>query len=82
MTEKCSQETPCPQATAAADLAVKRMFGIIGVDVDNPEKVEQFREELRFNRQVKKMSDRAIFVAIGTLVATGLAIIAGKLGII
>ena len=38
----------CPHAAEAADTAVKKVFAILGVDVDVPKEVEQFRENLRF----------------------------------
>ena len=37
----------CPHVAEAADTAVKKVFAILGVDVDVPKEVEQFRENLR-----------------------------------
>ena len=34
----------CPHVAEAADTAVKKVFAILGVDVDVPKEVEQFRE--------------------------------------
>lgn len=36
----------CPQSIQAADHAVKKVFAILGVDIDKPESVEEFREDL------------------------------------
>ena len=43
---------PCDNPTCqdAADRAVKKVFAILGVDVDKPESVEEFREDLRLYR--------------------------------
>jgi len=41
---------------------------IIGVDIDKPESVEEFREDLRFGRKLRKMSDHGSFVIVAGLV--------------
>lgn len=43
-------------AQRTADLAVKKFFAILGVDIDKPESVEEFREDLRFGRRLRKMT--------------------------
>ena len=53
----------------AADHAVKKVFAILGVDVDKPESVEAFREDLRFGRRLRKIADRGWFAMI-TVVTT------------
>jgi len=55
----------------AVDLAIKKTFAILGVDIDKPESVEEFREDLRFGRRLRKMSDHGTFVLVAGLV-TGL----------
>lgn len=50
-----------PEVIAAADLAVKKVFAILGVDVEKPESVEAFREDLRFGRKMRKLADRGMF---------------------
>lgn len=62
----------CPLAGDAADHAVKKVFAILGVDIDKPESVEAFREDLRFGKRLRKAADH------GTLVLTG-AIIVGMM---
>jgi len=82
-TEECRNDpTPCPQATAAAEHAVKTVFTIVGVNVDNPAEVEKFRDELRFNRSIKRVSDRTILIAITTIIGTSIAVVANKLGLL
>lgn len=51
----------------SADLAVKKVFAILGVDVDKPESVEAFREDLRFGKNLRKNVERG-----GTAVVTAL----------
>lgn len=49
----------------AADAAVKKTFAILGVDVDKPESVEEFREDLRFGRRLRKMTGHGQLVMVG-----------------
>ena len=65
---------PCdnPTCQEAADRAVKKVFAILGVDVDKPESVEEFREDLRFGKKLRRASDHGMLAIIG-LVSVGLA---------
>ena len=56
----------------AADKAVRKVFAILGVDIDKPESVEEFREDLRFGRKLRRVSDHGMLAIIG-LVSVGLA---------
>jgi hypothetical protein len=58
----------CPQSIQAADHAVKKVFAILGVDIDKPESVEEFREDLRFGKKLRKASDHGTLVMIGAFV--------------
>lgn len=62
-----------PDVIAAADLAVKKVFAILGVDIEKPESVEAFREDLRFGRKLRKLTDRGLF---SIAAVTGAALIA------
>lgn len=53
----------------AADLAVKKFFAILGVDVDVPEQVEEFRADLRFGRKLRKVADQGTVAFIGVVAA-------------
>lgn len=55
----------CPHAEKSAELAVKRVFAILGVDVDDPEKLEEFRMNLRFGAGLRRASDKGFFAAVG-----------------
>lgn len=59
----------CPQSVEAADHAVKKVFAILGVDIDKPESVEEFREDLRFGKKLRKASDHGTLVMIAALVS-------------
>lgn len=57
----------------AAELAVKKVFAILGVDVDRPESVEEFREDLRFGRKMRKAADHGFLALIGVVAAASMA---------
>lgn len=63
----------CPHVREAADEAVKKVFAILGVDVDVPKEVEQFRENLRFGASMRRAADKGMLAIIGVLVTAMLA---------
>ena len=72
MGERVSEES--------ADKAVKKVFAILGVDINKPESVEEFREDLRFGKKLRKLADHGtlalvalIFVGIGYAAFAGVA---------
>lgn len=44
------------------------VFATIGVDVENPESIEQFREDLRFGKKLRRASDHGLLALIGMIV--------------
>lgn len=63
---------------AAADHAVKKTFAILGVDIDDPESIEEFRQDLRFGKRMRKMSDQGQLALAGMFfVGVGWAIFEG-----
>lgn len=55
---------------------VKRVFAILGVDVDSPASVEEFRQDLRFNRMVRTHVKNAVVVFYTSVFsALGLALV-------
>jgi hypothetical protein len=68
------RRTRCEHADEAAEKAVQKTFAILGVDVDNPRQVEEFRMGLRFGEQLRKAADKGIIafvtLVIGALMAT------------
>lgn len=68
-----------------SERAVRKVFAILGVNIDEPSEVENFREDLRFGRKVRKMADHAALAAVGLLVVAlaaaiwqGIVALAGK----
>jgi len=61
-----------------AKAAVKEVFAILGVDVDDPEKVEEFRKDLRFGGAMRRATDRGVIKMVGVIfTALGFALCYG-----
>lgn len=68
----------CAEAGAIADEAVRKVFAILGVDIDRPESVAEFQDDLRFGRRLRRASDHGMFAIVGLLiVGLGAALWAG-----
>jgi hypothetical protein len=64
-----------PECGEIADRAVKKTFAILGVDIDKPESVEEFRQDLRFGKRLRKIADHgtlAFFGAVAVAVVAAL----------
>jgi len=70
MSNQCPSENEVIEI--AVDKAVKKTFAILGVDVDRPESVEEFREDLRFGKAMRKYASHG-FLAFIAVVFAGLA---------
>ena len=66
----CENRQFCCSTTA--DNAVKQVFSILGVDIENPESVEEFREDMRFGRKLRIATNRGV-LAIFSVVAASIA---------
>jgi len=67
-----------PNCQEAADRAVKKVFAILGVDIEKPESVEEFREDLRFGKRMRKAADHGFLALVGLVViGLGAAVWAG-----
>lgn len=67
---ECPQDaTKCPHVVESAELAVKKVFAILGVDIDKPEAVEEFRVNLRFGASLRRSADRGWLVLVGGVAA-------------
>ena len=66
-----------PTCQDAADRAVKKVFAILGVDIDKPESVEEFREDLRFGKKMRRWADHGTlaFIAVVAVSIAGAVII-------
>ena len=65
----CKNSIDCQDA---ADRAVKKVFAILGVDIDKPESVEEFREDLRFGKKLRRIADHST-LAFFAVIAVGAA---------
>ena len=48
----------CAKPKEAAEYAVKHVFEILGVNVDDPQQVENFRKGLRFGEEMLQMTKK------------------------
>lgn len=65
-------------ANDIAETAVRRFFAILGVDVDDPRQVEEFREDLRAMRKLRRAADHGFIAFVGVVfTAVAAAIWAG-----
>lgn len=62
----------CLDASEVADKAVKKVFAILGINIDNPEAVEEFRMDLRFGKSMRKAMGHGVFALVG-VIAVGFA---------
>lgn len=63
----------CQQVQQAAEDAVRKVFAILGVDVDVPKEVEEFRENLRFGASMRRAADKSMLAIIGAIAVGALA---------
>lgn len=57
-------------AAKAADAAVRKVFAICGVDIDNPKEVSEFQASLRFTQSMHKAASTGGLAILGTLGTT------------
>jgi hypothetical protein len=50
-----------------ADRAVRKTFAILGVNIDNPESVEEFRQDLRFGKQLRRIAAHGTLAFFGAV---------------
>ena len=63
----------CEHAEMAAKAAVRETFAILGVDVESPKDVEEFRKSLRFGDMLRRGADKGFVAFLLALVALGFA---------
>lgn len=56
-----------PECAEIADRAVRKTFAILGVDIDKPESVEEFRQDLRFGKRLRKIADHGTLAFFGAV---------------
>lgn len=65
----CRQSLNCPHIDTAVHQAIKDVFAILGVNVDDPKQVEEFREDLRFGGKLRKVADHSLLALFGVIAA-------------
>ncbi len=68
-------EEDCSVAREAADIAVRKTFAILGVDLDSPKEVDAFRMDLRFAGELRlaaKESRKTVFRIALTILLTAI----------
>lgn len=65
------RQTPpqCYYSEESARKAVKETFAILGVDINDPRQVEEFRKSLRFSDELRTLADKGKLVVVSALVA-------------
>ena len=78
MTPPCNPEPQiekCKYSEEAADRAVKKVFSVFGVDVDDPKQVMEFQQDLIFGRKFRLLADKGLFALVGAIfVGAGVAL--------
>ena len=65
----------CPHAQEVAETAVKKVFAILGVDINRPESVEEFREDLRFGKKMRRAADHSFLAMVSVFSGAILAVL-------
>ncbi len=68
----------CPAARGAARAAVKDVFSILGVNVDDPAAVEEFRKDLRLAGAMRRAADKGfVYLVMASVGLVFAALVAG-----
>lgn len=60
----------------AVERSTNKVFAILGVDLNDPESVERFREDLRFSGKVRRLTEKGMTaVIVAALTAIGYSIV-------
>lgn len=82
-TKTCDASQSCEMTDRAADKAVRKVFAIVGVDIDKPESVAEFQEDLRFGKKLRRVADHSLLALVALVVAGfGAALWAGVLSLV
>ena len=71
--EACPEAEHCHHLDDSAERAVRKVFAILGVDIDKPESVAEFQEYLRFGKKLRKAADHGMLALVGVVVAALMA---------
>lgn len=65
--EKKMEASEMKIAHHAVDLAVRRAFGHMGVDIDNPKDLQTFRDDIRFGGVFRSAATKSFFALVAAL---------------
>lgn len=65
--EKKMEASEMKIAHQAVDLAVRRAFGHMGVDIDDPKDLQTFRDDLRFGGVFRSAATKSFFALVAAL---------------
>lgn len=65
--EKRLESSELRIANLAVDIAVKRAFGHMGVDVDDPKDLQVFRDDLRFGGVFRSAATKSFFALLAAI---------------
>lgn len=54
----------------AAHVAVYKVFFALGVDVNDPKSMEDFREDLRFGKKLRRLADKGVMFTFSIVAAS------------
>lgn len=69
----------CRLPEAAADSAVRKVFAILGVDIDDPQQVQRFQDQLRFTAKLQDVFDKGFFGVLAAAASIATAAVIAKL---
>lgn len=67
----CTCDEHCPHAEDAANNAVRKVFAILGVNIDVPKEVADFQQNLQFGATLRKATDHGL-LAVTAVIATAI----------
>lgn len=61
---ECPRQDNCQEAQKAADVAVEKVFAILGVDIQDPKQVQKFQQDLMFSHTIRTTADKGIIACV------------------
>lgn len=65
----------CTLADEVADKAVKKVFAILGVNIDEPHEIEEFRMGLRFSQSMRSVTNKGVVAIVIVLMSSAVGAI-------
>jgi uncharacterized coiled-coil protein SlyX len=65
--EKKLEDSEMKVAHQAVDMAVKQAFAYMGVDVNDPQQIQNFREDITFGGLIKDAAKKSFYAMLATI---------------